>query len=74
MNTKMVYELKFYIRETQDKFIIQNVKMKEEEYAYLLEKLETSKFVTIINNEQDSITINVGDIHRIETVINIEQI
>lgn len=74
MNAKMVYDLKFYIRETNTKIIVENVKIEEEVYNYLLDKLETNRFITIINENQDPITINVGDIHRIETTIEMQEI
>ena len=74
MNTNMVYNLKFYIRETNSRIIVENVKIEEEVYSYLLDKLETNRFITIINENQDPITINVGDIHRIETTIEMQEI
>ena len=74
MNTNMVYNLKFYIRETNSRIIVENIKIEEEVYSYLLDKLETNRFITIINENQDPITINVGDIHRIETTIEMQEI
>lgn len=74
MTTKMVYELEIYVKENGEITKVDNFRMEEESYKILLNSLETRKFVTVMNCEQNPITINVEDVHKIITTISLQVI
>ena len=74
MTTKMVYELEIYVKENGEITEVDNFRMEEEPYKTLLNSLETRKFVTVMNCEQNPITINVEDVHKIITTISLQVI
>lgn len=74
MTTKMVYELEIYVKENGEITKVDNFRMEEEPYKTLLNSLETRKFVTVMNCEQNPITINVEDVHKIITTISLQVI
>ena len=74
MTTKMVYELEIYVKENGEITKVDNFRMEEEPYKTLLNSLETRKFITVMNCEQNPITINVEDVHKIITTISLQVI
>lgn len=72
MNTNIIYSLKIRI-ENDSYSYHETLELNEIAYKALLKDLESKKFISFINLEQNPITIRVKDIWKIEAIIKISE-
>lgn len=72
MNTRIIYNthIKVAVPGTGAGCTV-NVHLEEDAYKILHDKLETNKFITVINTRQEPVTINVSNIYKIDTQIQL---
>lgn len=73
MNTRLIYKLtiKSAIPGTSTVYIV-NARLEEEDYKFFLKKLEDSRFITVVDTNQNPVTINTEFIYKVETEIGME--
>lgn len=74
MNTKIIYNLKIMVNNSGSvKGFTEHAKLETEvAYKELLQAIEQHRFITIMNTQQNLVTIKTDCIFKIETSIDVE--